>query len=85
MADEFMKGLAILIVCGLGWMVLAGWYNTPGFEAAQLTGATSGAGTLYDQVAYVLRDGFFWAAVLGPVTFWLVLPAISEYRGRNAN
>ena len=69
MADEFMKGFALFIVCGLLWMVLAGWYNTAGFESTQLIASTSGAGTFYDQVAYVLRDGLLWAAILGPLTF----------------
>lgn len=85
MADEFMKGFAILIVCTLGWMTLAGWYNTAGFESTQLIAETTGAGTLYDQIAYVLRDGFFWAAILGPLTFWLIIPSINEFRNRNAN
>lgn len=83
MADEFMKGFAIFIVCGLAWMVLSGWYNTAGFESTQLLAATTGEGTLYDQIAYVLREGFFWAAVLGPVTFWLIIPSISEFRNTN--
>jgi len=81
MADEFIKGFAMLVVCGLIWMVLAGWYNTPSFEGAQLIGATGGAGGLYDQIGYVLRDGFLWAAVLGPVTFWLLIPLARTYRG----
>jgi TM2 domain-containing membrane protein YozV len=85
MADEFMKGFALLIVCGLLWMVLAGWYNTAGFEARQLLAPTTGAGTVYDQIGYVLRDGLFWAAVLGPVTFWLVIPGIRAARGRLNN
>jgi TM2 domain-containing membrane protein YozV len=85
MADEFMKGFAIFIVCGLLWIVLSGWYNTAGFEAAQLLAETQGAGTLYDQIGYVLREGFFWAAVLGPVTFWLIIPAVKEFRNRTAN
>lgn len=81
MADEFMKGFAMLVVFGLLWMVLAGWYNTPGFEGAQLLGETTGAGTLYDQIGYVLRDGFLWAAILGPITFWLLIPMARAYRG----
>ena len=28
MADEFAKGLGILTIAGLGWMVLSGWYTT---------------------------------------------------------
>jgi len=36
MADEFAKGFGILVVAGLGWMTLAGWYRTPSFEGQQL-------------------------------------------------
>jgi TM2 domain-containing membrane protein YozV len=74
MADEFMKGFALFVVCGLLWMVLAGWYNTAGFESTQLIAETSGAGTIYDQIAYVLRDGLLVATILGPVVFWLLIP-----------
>ena len=85
MADEFIKGFTLFIVCGLLWMVLAGWYNTAGFEATQLTAATSGAGTVYDQIGYILRDGFMWAAILGPITFWLLIPFSRAMRGRVNN
>ncbi|MFD1512184.1 DUF7314 family protein [Halomarina rubra] len=80
MADEFMKGFALLMVCGLLWMVLAGWYNTAGFEEAQLFAETSGAGTVYDQIGYALREGFFYAAILGPLTFWVLIPISRRMR-----
>ncbi|WP_255196775.1 DUF7314 family protein [Halorarius litoreus] len=85
MADEFAKGLGILVTAGLAWMTLAGWYNTPSFEGAQLTGATTASGTMYDQLGLVLKDAFFWFAILGAITFWVLIPAYKKateaYRG----
>ena len=36
MADEFMKGFGIFASAGLAWMILSGWFTTPGFETTQL-------------------------------------------------
>ncbi|AAV45722.1 MULTISPECIES: DUF7314 family protein [Halobacteriales] len=81
MADEFMKGFACLMVGGLGWMTIKGWYNTPSFEGAQLTGElTIEEPTTFDQIALFMGDAFFWFAVLGALTFWVVLPLISEFQ-----
>jgi hypothetical protein len=80
MADEFAKGLGIFMGAGLAWMVLAGWYNTPSFEGAQLTGPNPEQVDFYGQMALVLKDALFWFAVLGALTFWIVIPAISEAR-----
>lgn len=80
MSDEFVKGLAILTTAGLGWMVLAGWYRTPGFEEAQLTGAVPESLTVYDQIGVVLMAGLFWFAVIGTLTFWVIIPAVNEAR-----
>jgi hypothetical protein len=82
MADEFAKGLGILVAAGFGWMVLAGWYNTPSFNGAQLLGADPPAATLdtYGQLAIVLKDALFWFAILGALTFWVVIPAVEEFR-----
>lgn len=82
MADEFIKGLGILTGAGLGWMVLAGWYNTPEFEGAQLTGAPPADPGQYGDLALLLKDGLFWFAVLGALTFWVVIPAAREMRAR---
>lgn len=84
MADEFAKGLAILTGAGLGWMVLAGWYNTPSFEGAQLTGADPSNVGQYGELALLLKDALFWFAVLGALTFWIVVPAAREVRARLA-
>ena len=82
MSDEFAKGFGILVTAGLGWMVLAGWYNTPGFEGKQLTGANPSPEVLgtYGELAILLKDALFWFAVFGALTFWVVIPLIEEAR-----
>ncbi|ESS07527.1 MAG: hypothetical protein A07HB70_00067 [uncultured archaeon A07HB70] len=84
MADEFVKGLGILTGAGLMWMVLAGWYRTPSFGSteqlvAPLTVDTANA-TLLNLVAITLMDVFFWLALLGPLTFWVLIPAGRQAR-----
>jgi len=78
MADEFAKGLGIFVTAGLAWMTLAGWYCTPSFEGAQLLGECVASGTIYDQLGLVLKDAFFWFAVLGALTFWVLIPAYTK-------
>jgi len=80
MADEFAKGLGILMTAGLGWMVLAGWYNTPSFEGAQLTGPNPQNVGVYSEFALILKEALFWFAILGAITFWVVVPALDEAR-----
>lgn len=82
MADEFMKGFAILVTAGLGWLTLAGWYTTAGFEATQLYAPNPAADTLtmLDQFAIVLKAGFWVFAVSGPLVFWVLIPAAREFR-----
>lgn len=80
MADEFAKGLGIFTAAGLGWMTLAGWYRTPEFEGKQLTAAVEGSLTFYDQIGVLLMEGLFWFAILGALTFWVVIPALNEAR-----
>lgn len=84
MADEFVKGLGIFTGAALIWMVLAGWYRTPSFEStkqlvAPLT-VDTGSATLLNVVAITLMDVFFWLAILGPLTFWVLLPAGRQAR-----
>jgi hypothetical protein len=74
MADEFAKGLGLLTGAGLIWMVLAGWYRTPGFEDAQLIGEVSSNLTMYDQIGVQLMYAMFWLAVFGTLFFWVVVP-----------
>lgn len=85
MADEFIKGLSIATASGLIWMVLAGWYNTPGFEDTQLLGANPSDPKALDSIALIVKDGLFWFMVLGALTFWVVLPAAREARARLAS
>jgi hypothetical protein len=81
MADEFAKGLAILMTAGLGWLTLAGWYNTDSFEStAQLIQPDPAAANFYDTVAILLKDVLFWFAILGALTFWVLIPAMREAR-----
>ncbi|MFC7177283.1 DUF7314 family protein [Halosegnis marinus] len=81
MADEFAKGFTILVGSGLAWMTLAGWYNTPSFEGTQLTAPDPETGlTVYDTLALVLKEGFFWFAILGFLTFVFVIPALRKAR-----
>jgi len=80
MADEFVKGLGILMTAGLGWMIVAGWYLTPSFEGAQLLGEWPEDPDLYAQIALTIGDGLFWFAILGALTFWIVIPAGRKVR-----
>jgi len=81
MADEFIKGLTALMVGGTGWMTIAGWYRTPSFEGAQLIGPIPTEGlTVYDEIALVLMDVLFWFAILGALTFWVLIPLFEQAR-----
>jgi len=85
MADEFAKGLGILTTAGLLWMVFAGWYNTPSFEGAQLLGANPENVGLYGDLAIIVKDGLFWFAILGALTFWVIIPVGRELRASMAD
>ena len=81
MADEFVKGFTILTVAGLGWLTIAGWYNTPSFESErQLIEPISGNLDVYGELALVAKEGMFWFAILGALAFWVVVPGIRRYR-----
>ena len=82
MSDEFAKGFGIFVSAGFLWMILAGWYNTPGFEEAQLTGPNPSPEALgtYGHLAILLKDALFWFAILGALTFWVIVPLIEEAR-----
>ncbi len=80
MADEFLKGLGILTGAGFGWMVLAGWYNTVGFAEAQLIGPGPADPGGLDALALLLKEGLFWFAILGAITFWVLVPAMRHAR-----
>ncbi|WP_134669117.1 DUF7314 family protein [Halorussus marinus] len=80
MADEFIKGLGILTGGGLLWMVLSGWYTTPGFEDTQLVGEIPEGLGAYGEAAIALRAGLFWFIILGVLTFWVLIPAFKQLR-----
>ncbi|MFC4449693.1 DUF7314 family protein [Halorussus aquaticus] len=84
MADEFAKGFGILTGGGLIWMVLSGWFTTPGFEEAQLVGEIPGNLDAYGQAAIMLREVMFWFVVVGVLTFWVVLPVVEQLRKSSA-
>jgi len=81
MADEFIKGLGIATTAGLVWMVLAGWYNTPSFEETQLIQPADPAALgAYGELALTFKEAMFWLAIIGPITFWVVIPAFRVAR-----
>jgi len=86
MADEFAKGFGILVTAGLGWLMIAANYNTPSFEGTQLIAPNPDPSTLttYDQLLILLKDGLFWFAILGALTFWVVIPALERAREASA-
>lgn len=79
MADEFIKGFGIFTGAGLVWMVLAGWYQTPSFFMTnQLIAEPPEPGNVFDAISIFLIDVFFWTAILGALTFWILIPAGRE-------
>lgn len=80
MADEFAKGFGILTAGLLGWMTFSGWYTTPSFEGAQLIGSPAENLDVYGELALLSRDALFWFAVLGALTFWVLIPAVRQVR-----
>ncbi len=80
MADEFIKGFGILSGAGLGWMILAGWYNTPGFEEDQLVMPPPETIDVYGELALVVKEALFWFAILGALVFWVLIPGLRQVR-----
>jgi hypothetical protein len=81
MADEFIKGLGIITGAGLGWLVLASWYRTSSFESTRqlIDPLPSNLGT-FDQLGVLLMDGLLYFALLGALTFWVIIPGVRELR-----
>ena len=75
MADEFMKGFAILTGGLLVWMTFAAWFNTPDFYDTQLVGPDPEDPGTYTEIALILRDAALYFALLGALTFWVIIPA----------
>lgn len=85
MADEFAKGLGAATVGGLGWMVMAGWYNTPDFfSEQQMYDPTPANLDVYGQLSVVLRDAFLAFTILSILVFWFLLPAYRQARASYA-
>jgi hypothetical protein len=81
MADEFAKGFGIAMTAGLGWMVIRGWYNTHEFGANnQLLQSGPENPDVWAELALLTADALFVFALLGPLTFWFLIPAFREAR-----
>jgi len=80
MSDEFVKGLGVLVVGLFGWMIVSGWYTTPGFEETQLISEAPSTLNVYGTAALLLRETLFYFAIVGALVFWVVLPAGREAR-----
>lgn len=89
MADEFMKGFAILTVAGMVWFTVASWLYTPSFEGEQLFGPGPESPSAAEGILMTVADVAFWFAILGALTFWVLVPAYREgrraYAERRAN
>lgn len=80
MADEFIKGFGVLTTGFLGWMVVAAWYKTPGFEDTQLIAPAPENPDLYAQIALIIGESMLWFGLVGALTFWLLLPLLDQFR-----
>lgn len=82
MADEFIKGLGILTFAGMIWFSIASWWNTPSFEGEQLFGPNPDPAdlTVYGELLIFLKDAMFWLAVIGAITFWVIIPTLRATR-----
>lgn len=79
MADEFMKGLALLTVGAMGWFTFAGWYRVPAYDqVAQLTVPAAEANTVYDTIAILAGDVFAFLGIFGALAFWVLIPVARE-------
>jgi hypothetical protein len=81
MADEFAKGFGIFVTAGFAWMVLAGWYNTPSFDSTQMLAENPAFDPwTFGWLAVHLKDALFWFAILGALTFWVLIPLVEQTR-----
>jgi hypothetical protein len=81
MADEFIKGLALFALGGLGWITFGAWYRTPSYyEIVQLVNPAEGVETVYGQVGVLTGDALYWLMILGPITFWVLIPITRQIR-----
>ena len=86
MADEFIKGLTLFTLGGLGWITFGGWYRTPSYyEIDQLVAPPQGVESAYDEIGVLAGDAFLWLMIIGPIVFWVLLPAGRQLRESMAN
>jgi hypothetical protein len=90
MADEFAKGFGIFSTAAMLWMVSASWYRTESFESTnQLIAAPPEPGNFFDTMGIFLGDLMFWTALIGALTFWVLVPvgrqAQTAWNDRRAN
>ena len=80
MADEFAKGLGILTGAGLVWMAISSWLTTEAFDGTQLVAPPPEDLGTYGELALLVREVAFWFAILGAITFWVIIPAGRQLR-----
>jgi hypothetical protein len=81
MADEFIKGLALFALGALGWITFGAWYRTPSYyEVVQLVNPAEGVNTVYGEIGVLTGDALYWLMILGPLTFWVLIPVTRELR-----
>ena len=81
MAVELLKGLALVAPGGLGWITFGAWYRTPSYyEVVQLVNPAEGVETVYGQVGVLTGDALYWLMILGPLTFWVLIPITRQIR-----
>lgn len=91
MADEFIKGFGIFSTAALAWMVFASWYRTESFESPRqlIAAPPENPATVFDTMGIFLGDLMFWTALIGALTFWVLVPvgrqAQAAYVDRRAN
>lgn len=85
MADEFIKGFAILSGGLLIWLMFASWFNTPSFYDVQLVGPNPEDPGTYTAIALVVRDAALTFGILGALTFWVLVPASRRAREHYAS
>ena len=89
MSDEFIKGFGILTTAGLFWFIVSAWFNTESFGGTQLIASNPDDVGLYADILIGIKDVAFWFAILGALTFWVVIPAFREglraYEERQCN
>lgn len=80
MADEFVKGFAILTTGLLVWMMFASWFNTPSFYDVQLLGPNPENPNTYESIGLLVKDAMLVFALFGALTFWVIIPASRHAR-----